>query len=469
MKKTGVAFSFTFLALALSSCGGGVSSSDSIISSSSSIDSATSSISSEDKDLLPLNTETDCYSHSFASLGNDVMPITGWCSPIGELITNDQYKLLAESGLNSIYGLYEQYTNNKSDVDKSFTYSKENGIAYLPRDTSFGALIEEEELLKERIAYYENHDNYEGILITDEFGAKAFSGIAKIVKKLRSLSPRTLAYVNLFPNYASQGQLENGGSGGETTMGLDYETYVDKFLATVSPDVLSYDYYPFGHTGDGLEGYFDQLYVAAEAANKYKIPFWPFIQACNFGGDSIVPNQQQLDWQVSTSLLYGAKGIQYFCYSKPLEFGAFDGCFVDKNGGKTAIYDYGKAANEQISRMDEVLMSSTLVNKIKVGETPAPFLAKEEFVTSSRELEAVSSNGNFLVGTFDRGGKSSFLVVNNSMEDSNVATLSFKSKIKANLIERKATTSVEGTSLEISLLPGQSALVELTNYRQERI
>ena len=285
------------------------------------------------------------------------------------------------------------------------------------------------------------------------------------MRKLRQTNPGQLVYLNAFPIYATANQLEGVGSGGTMT----YDQYLDAYVKEIQPDVLSFDYYPFmGATPNLSSSYFAQLYKTAAVANQYKIPFWPFIQACSFGGSSRVPSQAEMDWQVSTSLLYGAKGLQYFCYFQPLEFDAsFGGNFIDKQGQKTAVYDAGKKINQQVARMDQVLMGSTLLKKMAFGTTPAPFLEqeKDEFVTSFRELQSVSTQDDIMIGCFDQGGRSAFLVVNNSTQKAGAASLTFTQSVQAKLYNPQSTITAEGETLPIALGAGECSLVEITNYR----
>lgn len=76
-------------------------------------------------------------------------------------------------------------------------------------------------------------------------------------------------------------------------------------------------------------------------------------------------------WQVNTALSYGAKGIQYFTGVLPSN-GAetFDGAMFDRDGNRTAVYDYVKKANMQLAAADEVLMCSKFVGLIFTGVSP---------------------------------------------------------------------------------------------------
>jgi predicted metal-binding protein len=64
------------------------------------------------------------------------------------------------------------------------------------------------------------------------------------------------------------------------------------------------------------------------------------------------------------------------------------------------------------------------------------------------------------------GASSSFLIVNNStLRKGDAASLSFTTKIQANVYNKESTLTAEGTNLALSLGPGECSLVEITNYR----
>jgi hypothetical protein len=46
------------------------------------------------------------------------------------------------------------------------------------------------------------------------------------------------------------------------------------------------------------------------------VPFWNFFNCMPFGPHSD-PTEDQIRWQIYTSIAYGAKGVLYFCYWTP--------------------------------------------------------------------------------------------------------------------------------------------------------
>ena len=417
--------------------------------------------------LLDKWTEVDCFSFSYKQLGKNVMPIGAWCAPTGDYNTNEQYKLVKEAGLNSVYGLYENYSLNSPEVMKALDYAANNDIVYLVRDSGMVSHTEETDDFKEYIKKYTTHKAYGGTLLIDEPGVKQIDNYLLARKLFRSYLPKDAFYFNLLPNYANKGQLENGAGGGENTMNLTYEQYVRAFLEKLQPQFFRYDYYGTNKDFPNVsKGYLDQLYVNSKLAHEYKIPLWPFIQACEYGGSTRVPNEIDIYWQVNVSLAYGAKGIQYFCYFQPPEFSSvgYEGSFINKEGKPTDIYYAGQKINKQIARMDHILMNSTLMCQMVFGDSPCT-INQDNLVTSYREIKSITTEDDLLIGCFDYGGKSVYYLVNNNLTENCEATIDFTSLVRANLFYMTEDKLVEGDTINVSLKPGEGVLLELTNYK----
>jgi hypothetical protein len=85
------------------------------------------------------------------------------------------------------------------------------------------------------------------------------------VAYLRERDPAHMAYIDLFPTYASNEQL--GTSGDQVTA---YREHLRQFIDVVRPRLLSYDHYQFATDGD-IDGYFLNLAMVRAAAQEAKI------------------------------------------------------------------------------------------------------------------------------------------------------------------------------------------------------
>jgi hypothetical protein len=201
-----------------------------------------------------------------------------------------------------------------------------------------------------------------GKAIRDEPSASQFAELKTQVDAFRSTHPNKLAYINLFPDYASAQQM------GVPT----YEEYVRRFMQVVKPQVLSMDYYPrFIPGSDGRDGYCQNLATMRKYSLQAGIGFWNFFNVMPFGPHTD-PTEGQLRWQIYSSIAYGARGVLYFCYYTPAgaEFPR-GGAIIDRNGRKTRHYKQAMEINAQLKNLGPTLMqlTSTGVHRVKGADS----------------------------------------------------------------------------------------------------
>jgi hypothetical protein len=159
--------------------------------------------------------------------------------------------------------------------------------------------------LNAAVADYRHHPALGGYFVTDEPVAKDFAAVAAVVGALRAADPERLAYVNLLPDY-----IPPSGLGTPT-----YPDYVEQFITTVHPQLLSYDYYPFGTEKD-RSTFFANLATMRAAALAHDLPFMLIVLAMPHGPYRD-PTEAELAWQTHHALAYGARGISYYTYWTP--------------------------------------------------------------------------------------------------------------------------------------------------------
>ncbi len=473
MKKYRAATCALLLSFSFAACGlpasSGYSPADSVSDSAGAHSSPSSSGQTEEEKENEWQNKGGYAYVYYPQFGRDVMPIGAWCappSPYGSYtenhVTLENYAVLAQSGINSVYGLYEQAQDRPSVVLDALDFCEECNVVYLVRDTRILAVGQEPELLEYFEAYMKK-PAYGGNLIVDEPGTKQFSSLAALGKvwKEQPATKNKLMYANMLPSYASENQLINGAGGGSENGKISYTEYIDDYLARVKPPMFSFDFYPFnGNNTDFQRGYFQQIYDVKTRVEKVGIPFWTFAQIGYFDGENTrrMPESELL-WQINTALACGAKGIQYFNYWQPYEIPGNNNAFVDKEGNKVYLYDYGVRANRQIAAVDEVLMKSANMGVIQVGNSPDEIPAGAK-ITSFRSLTE-ATGGDALVGCFDFRGKTAFYIAANALTKNCTATLRFSETVKAKITVDAVTREETGESLNISLEAGNGALVVL--------
>jgi len=193
------------------------------------------------------------------------------------------------------------------------------------------------EKLDALVARVRSHPALYAYFLTDEPNASQFPALGKLVAYLREHDPDHLAYINLFPTYASNEQL---GNQGDTVTA--YREHLRQYVEIVKPALISYDHYQFTVKGD-TDHYFLNLSLIRRAALDAGLPFLNIVQACTWTPSMRVPTGDEMRYLVYTTLAYGAQGISYYVYCHP----GHTGGIALADGTPTPLYDVLKSINRQ--------------------------------------------------------------------------------------------------------------------------
>jgi hypothetical protein len=102
------------------------------------------------------------------------------------------------------------------------------------------------EKLDSLICRVRNHPSMYCYFVADEPSACDFEDLGALVKHLQTLDSKHPAFINLYPIYAHSKQLGIEGDRIDA-----YHSYINLYISTVKPSLLSYDHYHFKTNGDG--------------------------------------------------------------------------------------------------------------------------------------------------------------------------------------------------------------------------
>jgi hypothetical protein len=292
-----------------------------------------------------------------------------------------------------------------------------------------------------------NHPAVMGYYLRDEPPADYFKGLATVADVVKELHPGAWPYINLFPNYATPGQLATA----------DYPAYLEQFIATCKPPILSYDHYALTQGGGFNEAYFTNLEQMRAVAVKHDLPFWNIIQAIgclNFREVSAA----DLRFQVYTSLAYGARGIAYFCYITP-SVGNFRAGPIDQFGNQTQTWQWMQQVNLQVGKLGPTLLQLKSDRIYHFGRSvPAGCHGPDE----QSLVKAI--NGPILVGDFTHADGSRYVMcVNKDFNNNTACHPQFREPVKK--LEFVSPYSGQLTPYDGEqtwLAPGQGVLLKLT-------
>jgi hypothetical protein len=313
------------------------------------------------------------------------------------------------------------------------------------------------------VARVRKHPALYSYFITDEPGTKDFAALGRIVAYLREHDPEHLAYVNLFPTYASNEQL---GTKGETIAA--YQEHLRQFLDVVKPSLLSYDHYQFQVAGDTPD-YFLNLALVRQAAQRAGLPFLNTVQASSWQSSVRVPTGDEMRYLVYTTLAYGAQGISYYVYCSPNHAGGI----ALPDGTPTPIYHALKSANREFTAIAAQLQPLTSIWMYHAGMLPpgtSPLPADAPFrldpPVPSMPFANMKPVKGMLLGAFGPVGKTNeppkpthVLVVNLDYQASTATTLVGPGNLEVFDATNGTWTPAAANRVELRLPPGGGKLV----------
>lgn len=415
--------------------------------------------------------------------------ISGWSAPpsTSDAATNEKrFREVKDAGFNHINSLVDYHNaalGNNSLAIRALNAAGSAGIGYNVLDTGIRSLSPQ--LISSAVSAYKDMPAFYGHLVTDEPGIKDFDKIAAHYQKYKEILSDKNYYVNLLPTYASEEQLYHGAAGGVYTgAAITYEDYVGQYITKVKPSVISYDHYPFREDAYGdrklTETYLRNMEVISEKSGAAGLDFWLFIQAMSITPKTGTmkfpePGYEDIRWQVFSSLVYGARGIQYFCYWTPDDNTGedFGDSMVDKNGEKTPIYGYVKDINTEIRSFEDIFFEfkwKGTIPHLPTGTATTQQVRNtvnglKSALTEHKRIASFSTERPLLIGAFeDAEGADGFLVMNYSQSDlkqDSTVNLKFNNAVKAVVCmggERKVVTLTNG-ELKLELEAGQGAFV----------
>ena len=318
------------------------------------------------------------------------------------------------------------------------------------------------QLLDALIERVHRHPALYSYFITDEPNATNFPPLKKLVAYLREKDPAHLAYINLFPTYASNQQLGNSGEKISA-----YRAHLQDYLETVKPALISYDHYQFTATGDSPD-YFLNLSLIRRVALDSGLPFLNIVQAATWTPSMRAPTPNEMRFLVYTTLAYGAQGISYYVYCCE----GHTGGIANPDGSPTSLYEPLRILNHDFVEIARELQSLKSIAVYHAGMLPPGGEAMPEKAVfyfdpplPTADYQPPHPLHGSLIGVFGKPSKTSrpthALVVNLDYESERVVGIRGPGRLE---IFDPTTRQWEHTGkrrIELSLAQGAGKLIRL--------
>jgi hypothetical protein len=301
------------------------------------------------------------------------------------------------------------------------------------------------ERIRSLIAEVGKHPAVFGYNLRDEPPAAWFPGLNKVASAIRELAPGKWPYINLFPDYAENWQL------GTT----NYEEYLERFIATCKPRIISYDNYSLMDDGSLRPNYWTNLEAVRRAAKKHGLEFWNIVlSVAHFNYRE--PSAADLRFEVYSTLAHGGHGLAYFTYFAP-HVGNYRGAPVDQFGHETPTWSHMQNVNLQVQKLGPTLLELSSDEIYHIGKIPTGSQAP-----STNSLVSAVGGNNFLVGDFThRDGSRYVMVVNKDFTKSRPCWPQFrKAPKRLRHVSPYTGTLTPYEGEYVWLAPGQGVLIK---------
>jgi hypothetical protein len=327
--------------------------------------------------------------------------------------------------------------------------------------------------IKEFAEKSKGHGSVIGYYLTDEPGAKAFPALGKAVAAVKKYDPGKLAYINLFPRYATTDSVENPNSQLQTK---SFTEYLERYVQEVKPQFISYDNYMVEYSDDMQDNakaavYYADLLQIREIAQKYKLPFWNIVGCNKIQTQTPPPSPARFAFQTYTTFAAGGRGIGWFIYyHRPKDFSYSP---IDAEGRKTESWQYLQAINKHIRTLGPIMNKLESTGVYFTSPTPVPNLP----VLPGKLIKNVTATASprgfnktvtpIMVGEFSsKDGSDYVMLVNCSLAHST----QFKLETAKTYQKTEKISPIDGLPLPTDfqksgewILPGHGVLLKMTS------
>lgn len=330
-------------------------------------------------------------------------------------------------------------------------------------------LEENTEEIRARIDQYTEFESFAGIHAYDEPSMDYYNAIAACQDWWYENYPEYEFYVNLFPSYASASQLY----GSSVSADYTYRDYVERFVQTVNPSVISYDHYALqrsGFMGIVRPQWLSDLEVFAQAAKDYRIPFRMYILTTQHWSYIAPEYYREIAWQAYSAMCYGVSGLNFFTYWGYLipdnNVDNLGTGLVGPRGEITPCYYACQEVMKEIKSFEGLYLSFDWEGTMLIGESGnGTYRLVRDPLEELYGVRSVQATEDALIGQFvNEDDCYAYMVMNYALpfdNASNTVTLEFEncSKVLVCKKGKRFVETLENDTLTMTLGSGEGYFV----------
>ncbi len=391
------------------------------------------------------------------SFDDNIMLSIFW-PPTEKYITDEQYKLIAEAGINWVMGSGEETLCTPENQAKMLKLCAKYGIGMTVSDGSFGdtLLNKTEKEIADAVAKYENVPSADGFYIRDEPRNPNIYIDAYVA--LKKAAPDKYMHLNFYPNTVH-------------AIPEMYKAQMNDWCRLAANagyplDYLMFDRYPFPLKDGEMdrENFFSNVRFCYEAGLENNVKTGLYIQTVCQEELFRKPTDSEIRYEMYSSLAFGFKQLSFFTWFTPVNRSEpFRDGIISSDGKPNAHYETIKNINKEVLTLGSTLVKCDALEVYFNGrDTYGQPSVPEDFFVKADENDSV-------ILSFMRHketGRNYLMVVNNDFSASQEIELTFDDKINQLYQVSRTDGSLEEMSLEnqklkIELSAGDGAFIAL--------
>ena len=391
------------------------------------------------------------------SFDDNIMISIFW-PPTPDYITDEQYKLIADAGVNWVLGAGEETLATVENQARMLELCAKYGIGMTVSDGHFGgSLLDKSEAeIAEAVSRYKNVPGAYGFYILDEpFNPNVYIDAYVALKKA---APNAYMHLNFLPS----------GAYGSTEI---YKAQMDDWCrlaaaAGYPQDYLMFDRYPFPLQAGTMDraGFFQNTRACYEVGLKNDVKTGMYIQTVSQTAAFRRPTDAEIRYEMYAALAFGYKQLSFFTWFTPVNRSEpFADGIISANGTPNAHYETVKTINHEILAIGETLVKCDALEVWFNGPDTygQPSVPADFFVQAGKNDSVILS---FL--RHKETGRNYLMVVNNNYSAAQEIDLTFDKAITSlSEVSRADGTlkalSLNGQKLTITLAAGDAMLIAL--------
>lgn len=378
--------------------------------------------------------------------------------PTPQYITDEQYKLIADAGINWVMGAGEETLANVENQKRMLELCAKYGIGMTVSDGNFGGSLQRKtaEQIAAAVARYKNVPAAYGFYILDE--PLNPNGYLDAYINLKKAAPEAYMHLNFLPS---------GSYGSDAIYRAQMNDWARLTATAGYPlDYLIFDRYPFplGQGTMDRKGFFQNVRACHDVGLKNDVKTGLYIQTVCQEVGFRRPTDSEIRYEMYASLAFGYKQLSFFTWFTPVNRNEpFRDGIIAPDGTPNAHYETVKTINHEILAIGETLVKCDALEVYFNGPDTygQPSVPDDFFVQAEKKDTLILS---FL--RHKETGRNYLMVVNNDFSakqdiqltfDKAITSLSEVSRVDGTL----KPLTMNGQVLKLTLAAGDAMLMAL--------